>query len=153
MFRYAFVPLMLLSLPLAPVFDRVLADVPCSGSGTLGRNPEIKWRLRPEDLRDLHRRQVAILRAALSCLVPGGRLVYSTCSLEREENEDVVAELMAGRDDLRLLDCREQLQRLRQEGELVWDDLDSLVRGKFLRTLPGVHPFDGFFAAMIESRQ
>jgi len=141
------------ALPLEPVFDRILADVPCSGSGTLGHNPEIKWRLRAEDLRDLHRRQVAILRSALSCLMPGGRLVYSTCSLEREENEDVVAEVMAGRNDLYLLDCRDELQRLKAERELVWDDLDSLVRGKFLRTLPGVHPCDGFFAAMIESRR
>jgi len=141
------------ALPLMPNFDRVLADVPCSGTGTLARNPEIKWRLRPEDLHDLHRRQVAILRAALGCLVPGGRLVYSTCSLEREENEDVVAEVMAGRDDLRLLDCRDELQQLKAKGDLVWDDPDSLVRGKFLRTLPGVHPGDGFFAAIIDSRR
>jgi 16S rRNA (cytosine967-C5)-methyltransferase len=140
------------ALPLIPSFDRVLADVPCSGTGTLGRNPEIKWRLRPEDLSDLHRRQVAILRAALCYLIPGGRLIYSTCSLEREENEEVVGEVMAGQDDLRLLDCRDELQRLQAGGELVWDDLDSLVRGQFLRTLPGVHPCDGFFAAMI-SRQ
>jgi len=136
------------ALPLVANFDRALADVPCSGTGTLARNPEIKWRLRPEDLSGLHRRQVSILRAALSCLVPGGRLVYSTCSLERKENEDVVAEVM--RSDLRLLDCRDELQRLQAEGELAWEDLDSLVRSKFLRTLPGVHPCDGFFAAMIE---
>jgi 16S rRNA (cytosine967-C5)-methyltransferase len=143
------------ALPLAPGFDRALADVPCSGTGTLARNPEIKWRLKPEDLADLHRRQVAILRSALACLVPGGRLVYSTCSLEREENEEVVAEVMAGCNDLRLLDCRDELERLDAENELVCDDLDSLVRGKFLRTLPGVHPCDGFFAALIEvaSRQ
>jgi 16S rRNA (cytosine967-C5)-methyltransferase len=138
------------ALPLGPNFDRALADVPCSGTGTLARNPEIKWRLRPEDLSDLHRRQVEILRAALSYLVPGGRLVYSTCSLEREENEDVVAEVVSDRNDLRLLDCRDELQRLHAEDELVWDDLDSLVRGNFLRTLPGVHPCDGFFAAVIE---
>jgi len=138
------------ALPLGQVFDRILADVPCSGTGTLGRNPEIKWRLRPEDISHLHGSQVAILRAALSCLLPGGRLVYSTCSLEREENENVVAEAMAGRNDLRLLDCREELQHLQAKHELVWSDLNSLVRGKFLRTLPGVHPCDGFFAAIIE---
>ena len=138
------------ALPLMPDFDRVLADVPCSGTGTLARNPEIKWRLRAEDLSELHGRQVSILRAALGYLVPGGRLVYSTCSLEREENDDVVAEILAGRSDLSLLDCRDELQRLKDAGELVWDDLDSLLRGKFLRTLPGVHPCDGFFAAVIE---
>lgn len=133
-----------------PDFDRALADVPCSGTGTLARNPEIKWRLRPEDLPDLHRRQVSILRAALGYLVPGGRLVYSTCSLEREENEDVVGEVIADRSDLRLLDCRDELQRLQAEGELIRDDPKSLVRGKLLRTLPGVHPCDGFFAAIVE---
>jgi len=138
------------ALPLMPDFDRVLADVPCSGTGTLARNPEIKWRLRSEDLPDLHRRQVSILRAALACLVPGGRLVYSTCSLEREENEDVVAEVMADHSDLRLLDCCDGLQWLKAAGELIWDDLDSLVQGKFLRTLPGVHLCDGFFGAIIE---
>ena len=138
------------ALPLTAIFDRALADVPCSGTGTLARNPEIKWRLRPDDLPDLHRRQVSILRSALGYLVPGGRLVYSTCSLEREENEDVVNEVMAARGDLRLLDCRDELQRLKSSGELRWGDLDSLVRGKFLRTLPGVHPCDGFFAAILE---
>jgi 16S rRNA (cytosine967-C5)-methyltransferase len=138
------------ALPLMPSFDRVLADVPCSGTGTLARNPEIKWRLRPEDLFELHRRQVAILNSALSYLVPGGRLVYSTCSLEGEENEDVVAEVMAGRNDLRLLDCRDELHRLKAEGELAWIGIDSLLRGKFMRTIPGIHPCDGFFAAVFE---
>ena len=71
-------------------FECVLADVPCSGTGTLARNPEIKWRLKPEDLLDLQARQIAILRAAIRQLVPGGRLVYSTCSLEPEEGEQVV---------------------------------------------------------------
>ena len=78
------------SLPFATRFDRVLADVPCSGTGTLARNPEIKWRLMPEDLADLQARQVAILRSAMAQVAAGGRLIYSTCSLEREENEDVI---------------------------------------------------------------
>jgi 16S rRNA (cytosine967-C5)-methyltransferase len=69
-----------------------LVDAPCSGTGTLGRNPEIKWRLQPSDLADLHAKQVALLRQALEHLCPGGRLVYSTCSLEEEENEQVIAE-------------------------------------------------------------
>ena len=80
-------------LPFSARFDRVLVDAPCSGTGTLGRNPEIKWRLQPSDPADLHIRQVAILRSALNSLAPGGMLVYSTCSLEREENEEVIAEL------------------------------------------------------------
>jgi 16S rRNA (cytosine967-C5)-methyltransferase len=77
-------------LPFARTFDRILVDAPCSGTGTLARNPEIKWRLRPEDLADLHQRQTAILRNALAALSPGGILVYATCSLEPEENEQVV---------------------------------------------------------------
>ena len=77
-------------LPFAPRFDRILVDAPCSGTGTLGRNPEIKWRLRPDDLADLPRRQKALLANALAVLAPGGRLVYATCSLEPEENQEVV---------------------------------------------------------------
>ncbi len=78
-------------LPFATKFDRVLVDAPCSGTGTLARNPEIKWRLKPSDLTDLQTRQKAILKNALDRLKPRGMLVYSTCSLEREENDDVVA--------------------------------------------------------------
>lgn len=80
-------------LPFRQKFDRILVDAPCSGTGTLARNPEIKWHLKPEDLADLHQRQVAILRNARDLLAPGGRLVYSTCSLEREENQQVVEEV------------------------------------------------------------
>jgi len=78
-------------LPFARTFDRILVDAPCSGTGTLGRNPEIKWKLREEDLAELQARQAALLRNALGALKPGGVLVYSTCSLEEEENEQVVA--------------------------------------------------------------
>jgi 16S rRNA (cytosine967-C5)-methyltransferase len=78
-------------LPFCTQFDRILVDAPCSGTGTLGRNPEIKWRLRASDLQNLQAKQVAILKNALEQLKPEGVLVYSTCSLEREENEDVIA--------------------------------------------------------------
>lgn len=139
-------------LPFAGGFDAVLADVPCSGTGTLARNPEIKWRLRPKDLHDLHTRQVAILGAVLDQTADGGCVVYSTCSLEPEEDEQVVEEVVAQRSDVRLIDCREQLMRLQAARLLVWSDLDSLLRGPYLRTLPGVHPCDGFFAAILERR-
>jgi 16S rRNA (cytosine967-C5)-methyltransferase len=90
-------------LPFAGPFDRILLDAPCSGTGTLGRNPEIKWKLRPEDLPDLQMRQKALLRNALQVLAPGGILVYSTCSLEPEENEQVVGKegtyRLPGRDE------------------------------------------------------
>ncbi len=137
-------------LPFDGKFDRVLADVPCSGTGTLARNPEIKWRLKPEDLDDLHARQLAILRGAMNSVAAGGRVIYATCSLEIEENENAVEQALADDNSFRLLDCRVELERLKAEGELVWNDAASLTRGPYLRTLPGVHPCDGFFVAIIE---
>jgi 16S rRNA (cytosine967-C5)-methyltransferase len=131
-------------------FDRVLVDVPCSGTGTLARNPEIKWRLQPSDLEDLRARQLAILRSALAQVAPGGRLIYSTCSLEKEEKESVVEEALMENSTFRLLDVRPELDRLKSECVLTWPDLASLTRGPFLRTLPGIHPCDGFFAAILE---
>ncbi len=131
-------------------FDRVLADVPCSGTGTLAHNPEIKWRLKPGDLADLQGRQLAILRAAMHRVAAGGRLVYSTCSLEPEENEEVVEKALSGQTEFSVFDCRLELEHLRAEGELAWNDLDSLTSGRFLRTIPGVHPCDGFFVAILQ---
>lgn len=108
------------TLPFNTKFDRILIDAPCSGTGTLARNPEIKWRLRPNDLARFAGLQREILRNALLHLKPGGRLVYATCSLEREENEDVIAHIPAG----------------------------LPVTATQLR-LPGRDPGDGFFAAVI----
>jgi 16S rRNA (cytosine967-C5)-methyltransferase len=135
-------------LPFTQTFDRILADVPCSGTGTLARNPEIKWRLTSEDLGDLQSRQVAILNSALAQLEPGGRLIYSTCSLEKEENEDVVELARAKNQSFRVIDCRAQLEQLQHSGELICRDISSLTRGPYLRTLPGIQPCDGFFAAI-----
>jgi 16S rRNA (cytosine967-C5)-methyltransferase len=137
-------------LPFAAMFDRVLADVPCSGTGTLARNPEIKWRLQPEDLADLQTRQLAILRAAMKHTAVGGKVIYSTCSLEKEENEDVIEKALAEEKSFRLLDCRAELDRLTAEGELIWSGPASLTRGLYLRTIPEIHPCDGFFAAILE---
>jgi 16S rRNA (cytosine967-C5)-methyltransferase len=137
-------------LPTSRTFDRVLADVPCSGTGTLARNPEIKWRLAPGDLAELHERQIAILRAALAQVGPAGRLIYSTCSLEKEENEDVIERALSENSSFRLVDCHAELDRLKTTGDLTWPDPSSLTRGPYLRTVPGVHPCDGFFAAILE---
>jgi 16S rRNA (cytosine967-C5)-methyltransferase len=108
-------------LPFGRVFDRVLVDAPCSGTGTLARNPEIKWRLAPSDICDLAEKQKSILRHALAALAPGGRLVYSTCSLEREENEGVVESVA--------------------DAQVI----ETLYR------IPGRDEGDGFFAAVIKS--
>ncbi len=145
------------NLDVAGDFDRVLADVPCSGTGTLARNPEIKWRLTQNDPIDLHNRQVAILRSALSKLRPGGRLVYSTCSLELEENESVIVEILND-PAYRLLRVSDELTALRDEGELLIDDVELLTDGPsfrvrndrpFLHILPGAFGTDGFFAAIL----
>ena len=133
-------------------FDRVLADVPCSGTGTLQRNPEIKWRLSRQDLRDLQAKQVAILTSAMKYASPQGRVIYSTCSLEPEENEAVVEKALAADASFQIRDCRAELELLQKSGELAWTDLDSLLSGPFLRTIPGVHPCDGFFAAILEKK-
>jgi 16S rRNA (cytosine967-C5)-methyltransferase len=137
-------------LPVRGLFEGVLADVSCSGTGTLARNPEIKWRLKLEDLADLHGRQVAILSASMQHVRSGGLLVYSTCSLESEENVQVVDEVLQSHQEFEIVDCRAELERLRDSGELAWQDLDSLLDGPYLRTIPGVQPCDGFFAAMLE---
>ena len=97
-------------------YDVVLADVPCSGTGTLGRNPEIRHRLRPEDLERQAERQRAILRAALRGVRPGGHVVYSTCSLEPEENEQVVAAVLSENKDARLVSLKSRIEELRQRG-------------------------------------
>jgi 16S rRNA (cytosine967-C5)-methyltransferase len=139
-----------LLLPFGADFDRVLADVPCSGTGTLARNPEIKWRLTLEDIHDLQGRQIAILNAAMKHVASGGRIVYSTCSLEPEENEQVVSACLRENNEFRIVPVKDELLRLQELGALVWKDANQLVRGDFLRTIPGAHPCDGFFAGILE---
>jgi 16S rRNA (cytosine967-C5)-methyltransferase len=137
-------------LPVSNPFDRVLVDVPCSGTGTIARNPEIKWRLRLEDLEDLRSHQVAILVAAMRHVAPGGTLVYSTCSLEQEEDESVIEETLRVNPSFRVLDIRSELERLRDAGELVTSfPVETVVSGDSLRTIPGVQQSDGFFVAML----
>ena len=137
------------SLPVTGLFDTILVDAPCSGTGTLARHPEIKWRLQSEHLVSLQKLQIEILSAAMKHLASGGRLLYSTCSLEKEENEDVIEAVLARESGYETLDCRPELERLQQAGDLNWRDVGSLISGRFLRTLPGLHPCDGFFAALL----
>ncbi len=129
-------------LPFSGHFDRILADVPCSGTGTLARNPDIKWRLRQQDLTRLARIQSSVLRHALPLLAPGGRLVYATCSLEREENEGVVESTLSRSDNIRRLSQAEMV------GEFPW--LASLFDSSgYFHTRPDLHGTDGFFAAVL----
>jgi 16S rRNA (cytosine967-C5)-methyltransferase len=137
-------------------FDVVLADVPCSGTGTLGRNPEIRHRLRADELVRQAERQKAILSSAVRAVRPGGRVVYSTCSLEPEENEHVVGAVLDGRSDARVIPIPARLEEMEREGILVAGAAGLL--GRFVtpegysRLMPGVFGTDGFFVALIEKR-
>lgn len=134
-------------------FDLVLCDVPCSGTGTLARNPEIKLRLTLDDLHRQQERQIAILRAGLRALAPAGRLVYSTCSLEPEENEHVVQAALTKEAGFAVFPMRERLEELRTSGALLNESaallMDKALSGEFLRLLPGTCATDGFFAAIL----
>ena len=136
------------------VYDVALADVPCSGTGTLGRNPEIRHRLRPEDLARQAERQRAILRAALQAVRPGGQIIYSTCSLEPEENQQVVAAVLSESRNSRQISLESRIEELRDEGILTKSGADRLygcvMPDGSLRLLPGEFHTDGFFVARIE---
>jgi 16S rRNA (cytosine967-C5)-methyltransferase len=129
-------------LPVAPgrSFDRALVDAPCSGLGTLRRNPDLRWRLRPGDPASLAASQRALLERAAGVLRPGGTLVYSTCTLLEDENEAVMSGFLARRPDYRQLGAHELPERLRP---LAGPD-------GFVRTLPHRHDADGFFMALLE---
>jgi len=136
-------------LPFGVRFDRILVDAPCSGTGTLARNPEIRWRLRPEDLPALAEKQTALLCHALEQLAPGGRVVYSTCSLEPEENEGVVAAALTAHRGVRRAAGEPALEpglRRPADAHTLFDSQACF------RTLPWVHGTDGFFAAILEAR-
>jgi 16S rRNA (cytosine967-C5)-methyltransferase len=130
---------------LAGKIDRVLVDAPCSGLGTLRRNPDLKWRQSPQSVEELRVKQAAILASAARLLKPGGRLVYATCSLLDAENEVVANEFSeAHAREFRLLPVAELLEKAQVGAP------DSLVRGNFLRLWPHRHGTDGFFAAAWE---
>ena len=131
-------------------FDLILCDVPCSGTGTLAGNPEIRHRLKPEEFTRQSARQRAILSAAIKRLAPGGRLVYSTCSLEPEECELVVEGIIAGA-NIKRIPVENLIQKLAESDVLrEGANLASAARDSILRTLPGTQSCDGFFAAVFE---
>ncbi len=134
---------------LAGKIDRVIVDAPCSGLGTLRRNPDLKWRQSPEALGELAAKQQAILASAARLLKPGGRLVYATCSLLRAENEDIAQAFSAAHADLRPLPLADLLEQAKvaQGARLCTPD------GQYLRLWPHLHHTDGFFAAAWEKVQ
>ena len=140
-------------LPYQQQFDLVLCDAPCSGTGTMARNPEIRHRVTVEGIQRQHDRQVSLLRSAMGALRAGGRLIYSTCSLEAEENERVVAAALENQPGMHLLPWRPQILALESEGILLPGSSDRLcpagTADEFVRTLPGAYPGDGFFAACL----
>ena len=124
---------------LAGKIDRVLVDAPCSGLGTLRRNPDLKWRQSSQSIDELKAKQAAILSAAASLLKPGGRLVYATCSFLPEENQQVVQEFLNTHPQFSLLNC----------AELLAQQKIPLDTGEFLQLSPLLHQTDGFFAAAL----
>ncbi len=127
---------------LAGKIDRVLVDAPCSGLGTLRRNPDLKWRQNPKAIQELTAKQAAILQSAARLLKPGGRLVYATCSVLREENEAIAEAFSAANKDFQLLETGPLLTHLGVE------HAETLSRGPYLRLWPYLHHTDGFFAAV-----
>jgi 16S rRNA (cytosine967-C5)-methyltransferase len=135
-------------------YDLALVDAPCSGTGTLGRNPEIRHRLRVEDLARHAERQKAILGAAIRAVRPGGRIVYSTCSLEPEENEQVVEDVLQEMGELRRIPTAGRIDALRDAGIVTAEGAehlrDCITAEGTLRLIPGALGTDGFFVALIE---
>ena len=125
---------------LAGKIDRVLVDAPCSGLGTLRRNPDLKWRQSPQSVEELKRKQAGILHSAAKLLKPGGRLVYATCSLLAGENGDLVTAFLAEHGDFQELHC----------GEILGQQGIELDTGRHLKIYPHIHATDGFFAAVLQ---
>jgi 16S rRNA (cytosine967-C5)-methyltransferase len=142
-------------LPFGRQFDRILVDAPCSGTGTLARHPEIRWRLRPEQLSEFHQLQVGILVSAIKQLASGGRLVYSTCSMEPEENEEVVSEALTSvstsAPSIKPV-ARDEIVKSLAPHLAPGLDPQTLIdaNGQF-RTSPATQDTDGFFAAVLEN--
>jgi 16S rRNA (cytosine967-C5)-methyltransferase len=127
---------------LAGKIDRVLVDAPCSGLGTLRRNPDLKWRQNPQTVGEMQERQVAILNAAAALVKPGGRLVYATCSLLQLENDDVAQSFERAQEAFEPVPAQQALEMARIEPAV------DLAQGTRLRLSPHRHGTDGFFAAV-----
>ncbi|MET3105217.1 16S rRNA (cytosine967-C5)-methyltransferase [Oxalobacteraceae bacterium GrIS 2.11] len=128
---------------LAGKIDRVLVDAPCSGLGTLRRNPDVKWRQLPSAIAELNVKQAAILDSAARLVKAGGRLIYATCSILREENESIAEQFLATHDDFELVPMKEVMAE--QKIDLEMSD--------YLKLSPELHETDGFFAAAFQRKK
>ncbi|HXA76700.1 MAG TPA: 16S rRNA (cytosine(967)-C(5))-methyltransferase RsmB [Candidatus Acidoferrales bacterium] len=138
------------SLPFRGDFGRILVDAPCTGTGTLARHPEIRWRLRPDQLAESRKQQSRMLRRALAHLARGGRLVYSTCSIEPEENENVIAEVLKDTPEVERVGIGEATGTLEPYLARAADSSTLFTEDGYFRTSPPKHQTDGFFAALLE---
>jgi 16S rRNA (cytosine967-C5)-methyltransferase len=134
------------ALPFEPVFDLVLLDAPCSGLGTIRRDPEIRWRRTEADLPVLAARQRTMLERAARVVKPGGRVVFATCSSEPEEGEDVVSAFLGDHPAFAIEDPRSRSAQLAALSGLFTAD-------GFLRTWPHAHGLESFFAAVLRHRR
>jgi 16S rRNA (cytosine967-C5)-methyltransferase len=131
-------------------FDRILVDAPCSGTGTLARHPEIRWRLRPENLAESQKLQTQILASAIAKLVAGGKLAYSTCSIEPEENEQVIAHALRNSPGIHPVPPADTRRLLAPHLAPEVSASSLFAADGFFRTSPAAHRTDGFFAALLE---
>ncbi|HEY4613776.1 MAG TPA: RsmB/NOP family class I SAM-dependent RNA methyltransferase, partial [Bacteroidota bacterium] len=125
-------------------FNVILIDAPCSGLGTIRRNPGMKWSVTEETVRELSEKQGAILEQSAALVKPGGKLVYATCTVLREENEGVVEQFLSAHPEFAVADVSASVEKLK---------LSSAISGKYMRLQPHVHGTDGFFCAFLDRRK
>jgi 16S rRNA (cytosine967-C5)-methyltransferase len=124
-------------------FDKVLVDAPCSGLGTLRRNPDLKWRQHIQDIEQLNQKQLSILNSAAKLVKPGGRLVYATCSILQQENQHIVQSFLSQHPEMVLVPAEEIMQQQNI----------PIHTGEYLQLLPHLHQTDGFFAAVLQRQK
>jgi 16S rRNA (cytosine967-C5)-methyltransferase len=140
---------------LAGKMDRVLVDAPCSGLGTLRRNPALRWRQTPKTIEEMATLQTAILQSAARLVKSGGRLVYATCSLLKDENEAIAQQFSAANPEFEMLQVGDVLTQLKVENAVflcTGTGLEGSTGLEYLRLWPHIHHTDGFFAAVWQKK-
>lgn len=141
---------------LAGKFDRVLVDAPCSGMGTLRRNPDLKWRQTPEKISELTKQQQQILTSAAKLVKSGGRLIYATCSLLPEENVEQIQKFLQNSPNFKIVNIKNELSSVINNSEKFFSEISNfgyfhkIVENGFFTSIPQIHNCDGFFAAVLQ---